>query len=65
MMKTHTNSQDTYVYLKNYEFLHIPRLGYNGLIGYSPIAMAKNAVSMMIAREEYGGALKCVFYVYC
>jgi hypothetical protein len=34
--------------------LHIPGLGFDGLIGYSPIAMAKNAVSMSIATEEYG-----------
>jgi HK97 family phage portal protein len=34
--------------------LHIPGLGFDGLIGYSPIAMAKNAVGMSIATEEYG-----------
>lgn len=36
------------------EVLHIPGLGYDGLVGYSPIAMAKNAVGMAIATEEYG-----------
>ena len=36
------------------EVLHIPGLGYNGLVGYSPIAMAKNAIGMAIATEEYG-----------
>jgi HK97 family phage portal protein len=36
--------------------LHIPGLGFDGLIGYSPIAMAKNAVGMSIATEEYGAA---------
>ncbi|MDE5852887.1 MAG: phage portal protein [Oscillospiraceae bacterium] len=45
-----------YIYLKDYEVLHIPGLGYNGLIGYSPIAMAKNAIGMTIACEEYGGS---------
>jgi HK97 family phage portal protein len=34
--------------------LHITGLGFDGLIGYSPIAMAKNAVGMSIATEEYG-----------
>ncbi len=31
-----------------------PDLGFDGLIGYSPIAMAKNAVGMTLACEEYG-----------
>ena len=31
-----------------------PRLGFDGLVGYSPIAMAKNAIGMAIACEEYG-----------
>lgn len=34
--------------------LHIPGLGFDGLIGYSPIAMAKNAVGIALATEEYG-----------
>ena len=36
--------------------LHIPGLGFDGLVGYSPIAMAKNAIGMAIATEEYGAA---------
>ena len=43
----------TYI-LNRYEVLHIPGLGFDGLIGYSPIAMAKNAIGMAIATEEYG-----------
>lgn len=39
------------------EILHIPGLGFDGLVGYSPIAMAKNAVGMAIACEEYGASL--------
>lgn len=42
--------------LRNYEVLHIPGLGFDGLIGYSPIAMAKNAIGMVIATEEYGAS---------
>lgn len=34
--------------------LHIPGLEFDGLVGYSPIAMAKNAIDMAIATEEYG-----------
>lgn len=30
------------------------RLGFDGLVGYSPIAMAKNAIGLAIATEEYG-----------
>ena len=43
----------TYI-LNRYEVLHIPGLGFDGLVGYSPIAMAKNAIGMAIATEEYG-----------
>ena len=36
------------------DVLHIPGLGFDGLVGYSPIAMAKNAIGMAMACEEYG-----------
>ena len=36
------------------DVLHIPGLGFDGLVGYSPIAMAKNSIGMAIACEEYG-----------
>lgn len=36
------------------DVLHVLGLGYDGLIGYSPIAMAKNAVGLSMAAEEYG-----------
>ena len=42
------------VVLRPYDVLHIPGLGFDGLVGYSPIAMAKNAIGMAIACEEYG-----------
>ena len=44
----------TVVRLKPSDVLHIPGLGFDGLVGYSPIAMAKNAIGMAIACEEYG-----------
>lgn len=36
------------------DVLHIPGIGFDGLVGYSPIAMAKNAIGLAIATEEYG-----------
>ena len=42
------------VHLMPTDVLHIPGLGFDGLVGYSPIAMAKNAIGMAIACEEYG-----------
>ena len=44
------------VILRRDEILHIPGLGFDGLIGYSPIAMAKNAIGMSLATEEYGAS---------
>ena len=56
------NGDIYYEYLTNkgkvkllyYEVLHIPGLGFDGLIGYSPIAMAKNTIGMSMSAEEYG-----------
>ncbi|MBS4021716.1 MAG: phage portal protein [Dethiobacter sp.] len=44
------------VKLRRDEVLHIPGLGFDGLVGYSPIAMAKNAIGMAMATEEYGAS---------
>ena len=38
------------------EILHIPGLGFNGLVGFSPIAMMKNALGAVMAVERYGSA---------
>lgn len=38
------------------DVLHIPGLGFDGLVGYSPIAMARNAIGMSMAAENYGAA---------
>ena len=46
--------KDGMVRLSPYDVLHIPGLGFDGLVGYSPIAMAKNAIGLAIAAEEYG-----------
>jgi len=49
-----TLGNDSLVYLDPSDVLHIPGLGFDGLVGYSPIAMAKNAIGLAIATEEYG-----------
>lgn len=36
--------------------LHIPGLGFDGLVGYSPIAMAKNAIGLAQTTEDYGAS---------
>ena len=51
--EAHLNKENV-VILQPRDVLHIPGLGFDGIIGYSPIAMAKNAVGMAIACEEYG-----------
>ena len=45
---------DSTVILLPRDVLHIPGLGFDGLVGYSPIAMAKNAIGLAIATEEFG-----------
>ena len=47
-------SKESTVILQPRDVLHIPGLGFDGLVGYSPIAMAKNAIGLAIATEEYG-----------
>ena len=59
---TYTPSNDSnphvtqQVKLCRQDVLHIPGLGFDGLVGYSPITMARNAVGMTLACEEYGSA---------
>ncbi len=36
------------------EILHIPAFGFDGLIGYSRIALARNAIGLSISAEKYG-----------
>ena len=39
------------VILKQEDVLHIPELGFYGLVGYSPITLAKNAIGISLACE--------------
>lgn len=49
-----TGKKGDTVVLKPHEVLHVVGLGFDGLVGYSPIAMAKNAIGLGMAAEEYG-----------
>lgn len=49
-----TIKKEMTVRLSPRDVLHLPGLGFDGLIGYSPIAMARNAIGMGMACEEYG-----------
>ena len=52
---TYTTTKGEAVKLRPEDVLHIPGLGFDGIMGYSPIAMEKNAVGLGIAAEDYGG----------
>ena len=49
-------SEKDEVKLHRWDVFHIPALGFDGLVGYSPIAMAKQAIGTALAVEEYGAA---------
>ena len=59
VMRTPTFKEYGNIKLKAEDVLHIPGLGFDGLIGYSPIAMAKNAVGMTLACEGIRGEFLC------
>ena len=48
------NNRD--IYFRRDEIFHIPGLGFNGLVGFSPIAMMKNALGTTLAVERYGSS---------
>ena len=51
---TYTTSEGRMVRLDPTDVLHIPGLGFDGVMGYSPIALEKAAIGLGIAAEEYG-----------
>ena len=51
---TYTTRDGTSVVLDGTEVMHIPGLGFDGIMGYSPIALEKNAIGLALASEEYG-----------
>ena len=48
-----TVGNETIIFRRD-QILHIPGLSFNGLVGFSPIAMMKNAIGSSIAVEKYG-----------
>ena len=42
--------------LSSEDVLHIPGLGFDGLKGYSPIAVMRNTLGLSLATEEYGAS---------
>lgn len=52
---TYTTTDGNQTNLKAEQVLHIPALGFDGIVGYSPIALEKSALGLSIAAEEYGG----------
>ncbi len=51
---TYSTTSGQTVKLRPEDVLHIPGLGFDGIMGYSPIAVERNAVGLSIASEEYG-----------
>ena len=51
---TYTTSDGKRWRLDPRDVLHIPGLGFDGVMGYSPIALEKSAIGLGIAAEEYG-----------
>lgn len=43
------------VRLRASQVLHVPGFGFDGLVGYSPIARARRALEVAMSAEEYGG----------
>ena len=43
------------VVLDKFRVLHTPGLSFNGLVGYSPIAAAREAIGLGMSLEEFGG----------
>jgi HK97 family phage portal protein len=54
LIYTYSPTNGSVIKLSRSEILHIPGLSFDGIVGYSPIAVAKNAIGMAIATEDYG-----------
>lgn len=48
--------RDKDIFFRADEIFHVPGLGFNGLVGFSPIAMMKNSLGTTLAVEKYGSA---------
>ena len=54
LIYTYSTNSGQMVKLFSEDVLHIPGLGFDGIMGYSPIALEKNAIGLGLAAEEYG-----------
>lgn len=43
--------------LPAYRVLHIPGMGFDGIMGYSPVQLAREAIGLGLAAEEFGARL--------
>lgn len=48
------NDRGKFTKMNPSEIFHVPGLGYDGIKGYSPITMARNAIGLGIASETFG-----------
>lgn len=51
---TYTTTEGKEVSVPAVNILHIPGMGFDGVVGYSPIALERNAIGLGMAAEEYG-----------
>ena len=51
---TTTDSEGRQVTLDMDEVLHVPGLGFDGLVGKSPVGMMREAIGLAVASEEFG-----------
>lgn len=57
LIYTYTNTAGkTYRLDPDFDLMHIPALGFDGIIGYSPIALARDSIGLAKSSEEYGGS---------
>ncbi len=50
----HTGDNRGLITLPSYQVLHIPGLGYDGMVGYSPITLVRKALALSMATENFG-----------
>lgn len=50
----YSTTEGRVVLVPSYNILHIPGMGFDGVVGYSPVAMERNAIGLGMAAEEYG-----------
>lgn len=54
LIYTYTLSNGSRIALDRQEILHIPGLGFDGIMGYSPVALMRTTMGLTMAAEEYG-----------